>query len=67
MERRSFLGAAGAAAFHIIRPERVRGTQRNSALRLALFGCGGRGTGVAASFIANTDAVITALGDLFEG
>ncbi|MCX7603063.1 MAG: Gfo/Idh/MocA family oxidoreductase [Bryobacteraceae bacterium] len=67
MQRRSFVGAAGAAAFSILRPELVRGTQRNSAVRLALFGCGGRGTGVAASFLANTDAVVTALGDLFEG
>jgi len=51
----------------IVKPELVRGTQRNSAVRLALFGCGGRGTGVAISFIANTGAAVTALGDLFEG
>ncbi len=67
MERRAFLGAAGAAAFTIVKPELVRGTQRNSAVRLALFGCGGRGTGVAGSFITNTGAAVTALGDLFEG
>lgn len=67
MERRSFLGAAGAAAFTIVKPELVRGTQRNSAVRIGLFGCGGRGTGVAESFLANTGAVFTALGDLFEG
>ncbi len=66
MDRRAFLGAAGAA-FSILKPELVRGTQRNSAVRLALFGCGGRGTGVAGSFVANTSAVVTALGDLFEG
>lgn len=67
MERRAFLGAAGAAAFTIVKPELVRGTQRNSAVRLALYGCGGRGTGVAGSFITNTGAAVTALGDLFEG
>jgi myo-inositol 2-dehydrogenase/D-chiro-inositol 1-dehydrogenase len=67
MNRRAFLGSAGAAGFVIVKPERVRGTQRNSAVRLALFGCGGRGTGVAISFIANTGAAVTALGDLFEG
>lgn len=66
MDRRAFLGAAGAA-FSIMKPELVRGTQRNSAVRLALFGCGGRGTGVAGSFLTNTSAVVTALGDLFEG
>jgi predicted dehydrogenase len=48
-----------------VRPELVRGSQRNSAVRLALYGCGGRGTGVAASFIQNTSAHLTALGDLF--
>ena len=67
MNRRAFLGSAGAAGFMIVKPELVRGTQRNSAVRLALFGCGGRGTGVAISFIANTGAAVTALGDLFEG
>lgn len=66
MDRRKFVGAAGAA-FMVMKPELVRGTQRNSAVRLALFGCGGRGTGVAGSFLANTTAVVTALGDLFEG
>lgn len=66
MERRSFIGAAGAG-LSILRPDLVLGTQRNSAVRLALFGCGGRGTGVAGSFLANTTAVVTALGDLFQG
>lgn len=66
MQRRGFIGAAAAGAFTIVRPELVRGTQRNSAVRLALFGCGGRGTGVAASFVANTQAHVTALGDLFQ-
>lgn len=66
MDRRKFVGAAGAA-FTVMKPELVRSTQRNSAVRLALFGCGGRGTGVAGSFLANTTAVVTALGDLFQG
>lgn len=65
IERRQFLGAAAAASFTILKPELVRGSQRNSAVRLALFGCGGRGTGVAESFIANTGAQLAALGDLF--
>jgi len=64
MERREFLGAA-AGTFMIIKPGLVRGSQRNSAVRLALFGCGGRGTGVAESFVQNTSAQLTALGDLF--
>jgi myo-inositol 2-dehydrogenase/D-chiro-inositol 1-dehydrogenase len=65
IQRRQFLGVAAGATFSIIKPELVRGSQRNSAVRLALYGCGGRGTAVAASFIANTTAQIIALGDLF--
>lgn len=64
IDRRSFLGAAGA--FLIIKPELVRGTARNSAIRMALLGCGGRGTGVATSFTENTAAQYVALGDLFQ-
>ncbi len=64
LNRRTFLGAAGA--FMILKPELVRGSQRNSAVRMALFGCGGRGTGVATSFTASTPAQYVVLGDLFQ-
>jgi len=64
MERRDFLRAAATAPM-LVKPELVRGSQRNSAVRLALYGCGGRGTGVAASFVQNTSAHLTALGDHF--
>jgi predicted dehydrogenase len=64
MDRREFLGAA--AGLLIVKPELVRGSQRNSVVRMALFGCGGRGTGVAESFTLNTDAQYVALGDLFQ-
>ena len=33
---------------------------------MALFGCGGRGTGVAESFTEHTSAQYVALGDLFQ-
>jgi predicted dehydrogenase len=63
--RRAFLGAA-AAGFMIIKPELVRGSQANSAVRVGLLGCGGRGTADATS-ISNAGPVrITALADLFE-
>jgi len=62
LSRRALLAAATPL---ILKPELVRGSQRNSAVRLALFGCGGRGTGVAESFVANTTAHVTALGDLY--
>jgi predicted dehydrogenase len=63
--RREFLGVAAAAGVTILKPRLVFGTQANSAVRLGLLGCGGRGTNVTGSFIANTAAVVTALGDLF--
>jgi predicted dehydrogenase len=62
--RRAFV--VGAGSFLIIKPELVRGSQRNSAVRMALLGCGGRGTGVAASFSQETSAQYVALADLFQ-
>ena len=41
--RREFIGTAAAASAMIIKPELVWGTERNSAVRLGLLGCGGRG------------------------
>jgi predicted dehydrogenase len=66
INRREFIGAAATAGFMIIKPQLVRGTTANSAIRLGLLGCGGRGTGVATSFATNTTARVTALADLFE-
>lgn len=63
--RREFLGTAAAAGVVILEPRLVWGTQANSAVRLGVLGCGGRGRNVAASFLENTDAVVTAIGDLF--
>jgi predicted dehydrogenase len=63
--RREFLGTAAAAGFMIIRPELVRGTAANSAVRLGVLGCGGRGTAVATGFIGDTDTRVVALADLF--
>ena len=66
--RRDFLGAsaASAAGLLFVKPQQVRGSQANSAIRLGLLGCGGRGTGVASSFITNAGAQVTALGDIFQ-
>jgi myo-inositol 2-dehydrogenase/D-chiro-inositol 1-dehydrogenase len=66
VSRRQFLGAAAGAGLMIIKPQLVRGTAANSAIRVGLLGCGRRGTGVATSFAANTNARVTALGDLFQ-
>jgi len=66
MGRRQFLGAAGAAGVMMIKPQLVRGTAANSAIRLGLLGCGRRGTHVATSFVNNTSARVVALADLFQ-
>lgn len=64
--RREFLGAATAAAgLMIMKPELVRGTAANSAPRMGLLGCGGRGTSEGTEFVDNTSARIVALADLF--
>lgn len=66
MGRREFLKSATAAAgLMMIKPELVRGTAANSAVRLGILGCGGRGTVVGAGFIDNTNTHIVALADLF--
>lgn len=49
----------------ILKPSTVRGYQANSAVRIGLLGCGGRGTAVATSFSKNTTARIVALADIF--
>ncbi|HTP88086.1 MAG TPA: Gfo/Idh/MocA family oxidoreductase [Bryobacteraceae bacterium] len=61
--RRGFLGAAGLT---IAAARLVRGTEANSAVRVGLLGCGGRGSTVAASIEKNAGARVAALGDLFQ-
>jgi predicted dehydrogenase len=66
-DRRAFLaGATAAAGFMIVKPQLVRGAQANSAVRVGLLGCGGRGTVDATSMAINGGARIAALADLFE-
>jgi myo-inositol 2-dehydrogenase / D-chiro-inositol 1-dehydrogenase len=47
--RRDFLGAAAATGVLILKPRIVWGAQANSAVRLGLLGCGGRGRNVMGS------------------
>ena len=63
LNRRAFLGAA---AFTIVNASLARGTQANSAVRVGLLGCGGRGTADASSMLTNAGAYIVGLGDLFD-
>jgi myo-inositol 2-dehydrogenase / D-chiro-inositol 1-dehydrogenase len=63
LNRRAFLGAA---AFTIMNASLVRGTQANSAVRVGLLGCGGRGIADASSLLTNAGAYVVGLGDLFD-
>jgi predicted dehydrogenase len=66
MDRRKFVGGAAAASgILLLKPKTVFGYEANSAVRLALLGCGSRGTSVAESFLNNTSARVVALADLF--
>src|SRR5271157_3863223 len=65
--RRKFLGAAAASAgVMFIRPSLLRGTAANSAVRVGLLGCGGRGTEDATNLIDTGGARVVALADLFQ-
>ncbi|MBM3739046.1 MAG: Gfo/Idh/MocA family oxidoreductase [Acidobacteria bacterium] len=66
--RRQFAGksAAAAAAFMIVKPESVRGSQANSALTLGLIGCGNRGTYVTGLFSKHEYLRVTGLCDIYE-
>ncbi|PYU96194.1 MAG: gfo/Idh/MocA family oxidoreductase [Acidobacteria bacterium] len=67
MDRRKFMGtAAGAAGLMIISPRLVRGTAANSAVRVGLLGCGGRGGADATDLAETGSARVVALADLFE-
>src|SRR6266404_6535933 len=67
VDRRKFLGAAAATAgMLLLKPELVRGTAANSAVRVGLLGCGGRGTEDASNLVDTGGARIVALADLFQ-
>ncbi len=67
LDRRKFLGVtAGAAGAMLIKPSLVRGAQANSAIRIGLLGCGGRGTDDATVFVNSAGARVVALADMFQ-
>src|SRR5437763_14638315 len=67
LDRRKFIGVAAATAgAMLIKPELVRGTAANSAVRAGLLGCGGRGTEDATNLIDTGGARVVALADLFQ-
>ncbi len=54
-----------ASGLLLLKSKTAFGYQANSAVRLGLLGCGGRGTAVATSFARNTTAHVIALADIF--
>ena len=67
LDRRKFLkSAATTAGVILIKPSLVRGTAANSAVRVGLLGCGGRGTEDATNLVDTGKARIVALADLFR-
>src|SRR5712664_798663 len=67
LDRRKFIGvAAGTAGAMFIKPVLVHGTAANSAIRVGLLGCGGRGTEDASNLVDTGGARVVALADLFQ-
>src|SRR3954469_23292054 len=67
LTRRKFIAVAAAASgVMLIKPSLVRGTAANSAVRVGLLGCGGRGTEDASNLVDTGAARVVALGDLFQ-
>jgi myo-inositol 2-dehydrogenase / D-chiro-inositol 1-dehydrogenase len=62
--RRDFVKAA--AAFTIVSPQAVRGSQANSAMTLGLIGCGNRGMYVSGVFAKNENARVAGYNDIYE-
>ena len=67
LDRRKFLGlAATTAGLMFVKPEVAFGSSANSAVRVGLLGCGGRGTEDASSLVDTGGARVVALADLFQ-
>jgi myo-inositol 2-dehydrogenase / D-chiro-inositol 1-dehydrogenase len=67
MKRREFLQSTAAlSAVTIMSPASAFGSKANSAVRVGIIGCGGRGTAVISSMSAHTNINIVAMADLFR-
>jgi myo-inositol 2-dehydrogenase / D-chiro-inositol 1-dehydrogenase len=67
IKRRTFLkSAATVSAFTILKPGIAFGTKANSAIRMGIIGCGGRGSSVISIMSESTNTVIFAMADLLE-
>src|SRR5271170_2395772 len=67
IRRREFIGTAAAVGGVMFIPAgRVWGSAANSAVRVGLLGCGGRGTEDATNLFETGGARVVALGDMFQ-
>ena len=67
LDRRKFVGlAATTAGLMFIKPELAFASGANSAVRVGLLGCGGRGTEDATNLVDTGGARVVALADLFQ-
>src|SRR2546429_734683 len=67
VDRRKFISvAAVTAGAMLLKPALVRGTAANSAVRVGLLGCGGRGTEDASNIVDTRGARGVALAGLFR-
>ena len=66
--RRQFLGTSAAAAGAAVVPASLSAqVEGNSTLKLALIGCGGRGTGAASQNLTTEGTKLVAMADIFKG
>jgi predicted dehydrogenase len=67
VNRRKFIKKTAAiSAVTIVSPSIAFGSKANSAIRVGIIGCGGRGTGVISSMSRHTNTNIVAMADLFR-
>jgi len=67
LKRREFLkNTAAISAVTVVSPSIAFGSRANSAIRMGIIGCGGRGTTVMSSLSKHTNTNIIAMADLFE-
>ena len=67
VNRRKFIKSTAAiSAVTIVSPSIAFGSNANSAIRMGIIGCGGRGTGVISSMSNNANVNIVAMADLFS-
>ena len=67
VDRRKFISvAAVTAGAMLLKPALARGTAANSAVRVGLLGCGGRGTEDASNMVDTGGARVVALADMFQ-